>query len=196
MENNAPRNLHRLLQWSAPIVLLAAAAALQWAGLQRALRYDRALIQAGQWWRLLTGNLVHLGWNHLLLDGAALILLWVLFGDSYRLGQWLLIAVVAMLGVGVGLYLFDPRLAWYVGLSGMLHGIYAAGTVAMARRDRRQATLFALLLTGKLVWEQWHGAAATTVALIGGAVVVDAHLYGSIAGLAAGLLFALGRPSQ
>ncbi|MEJ2554278.1 MAG: hypothetical protein P8079_09855, partial [Gammaproteobacteria bacterium] len=30
------------------------------------LRYDRGAILHGQWWRILTGNVVHLGWPHLL----------------------------------------------------------------------------------------------------------------------------------
>lgn len=188
MDNNAVRYFRALAHWSLPIVLLSVAFALQLAGLQHAMRYDRALIRAGEWWRLLTGNLVHLGWYHLLMDGTALLLIWTLFGRCYRLWQWSAIILAALLSVSIGLYLFDPRLAWYVGLSGMLHGIYAAGTVAVARRDKPRAALFGLLLAGKLVWEQLHGAAATTVALIGGAVVVDAHLYGAVAGLAAGLV--------
>ena len=36
------------------------------------LRYDRLAVAAGQWWRLFTGNYVHLGWTHVLLDAAGL----------------------------------------------------------------------------------------------------------------------------
>ena len=196
MYNNTIRNLFKSMHWVLPAALLTIATGLQWSGLEPLLRYDRALIRQGEWWRLLTGNLVHLGWNHFLLDGAALILLWLLFGYSYRLWQWLSVIIFTMLSVGVGLYLFNPHLAWYVGLSGLLHGIYAAGLVAVAREDKRQAALYGLLLTGKLVWEQLHGPAAATGALIGGAVVVDAHLYGSVAGLATGLLFTFVRSPE
>lgn len=190
-----PTLSRRLLDWSIPFTLLVIACTLQAAGLQSTLRYDRALVAAGEWWRLMTGNMVHLGWVHLLMDGTALILLWILFGDRYRLWQWCLIILIAMLSVGVGLYLFDPQTAWYVGLSGALHGVYAAGTVAEARNNPMRGSLFGLLLVGKLVREQLYGPAAVTVALIGGAVVVDAHLYGSIGGLVAGLMFALGKPA-
>lgn len=177
-----------LVGWSIPAALLIVACALQLAKSQDVMRYDRSLIASGEWWRLLTGNLVHLGWHHFFLDGAGVVLLWLLFGAVYRQWQWGVIVVASMLGVGAGLYLFDPGLLWYVGLSGMLHGIYAAGVVGMTRRERRFSLLLALLLAGKLAWEQWHGAAAATVALIGGAVIVDAHLYGALAGLLAGLL--------
>lgn len=65
---------------------------------------------------------------HLLLDGAALLLLWHLFGRRFRLRHWLIITTVTMLGVSTGLYLFNPRLVTYVGLSGMLHGLHAVIT--------------------------------------------------------------------
>lgn len=180
------RALPALRYWSLPLGLLALATALQVTGLQNALRYDRIQIDAGQWWRLLTANLVHLGWMHLLLDGAALVLVWLLLGHRFRIWQWLLIAGLSMLGVGAGLYLFDPRLVTYVGLSGMLHGLYAAGTVALARRDKPLALICALLLAGKLAWEQCCGPDPFTAELIGGAIVVNAHLYGAITGLIAG----------
>ena len=32
---------------------------------QRVLWYDREAVAAGEYWRILTGNLVHLGWMHL-----------------------------------------------------------------------------------------------------------------------------------
>lgn len=186
----ARRVLPVLGHWALPLGLLALATGLQAAGLQDALRYDRTRIDAGQWWRLLTGNLVHLGWMHLLLDGTALLLVWYLLGHGFRLWQWLIITGLSMLGVGAGLYLFDPRLITYVGLSGMLHGLYAAGTVALARRDKPFALLLAVLLAGKLAWEQCCGPDPLTAELIGGSIVVNAHLYGAVTGLLLGLVFA------
>lgn len=74
----------------------------------------------------------------------------------------------------------------YVGLSGMLHGLYAAGTVGIARRDKPMALMFAVLLIGKLAWEQSVGPDPFTAEFIGGAIVVNAHLYGAVTGLASG----------
>src|SRR5690606_21249305 len=48
--------------------------------LHRSLWYDRADIAAGQWWRLLTGNFVHLGWSHLWLNVGALVIgTWIFY---------------------------------------------------------------------------------------------------------------------
>jgi len=56
------------------IVLISTALALGGQTVTEALRYQRGAILDGQWWRLISGNLVHLGWSHLLLNLAGLIL--------------------------------------------------------------------------------------------------------------------------
>ena len=48
--------------------------------LRMLLQYDRAALATGEWWRLVTGHLVHLGWDHLALNVAGLIGLWWLYG--------------------------------------------------------------------------------------------------------------------
>ena len=42
------------------------------------LRYDRAALAAGQWWRLLTAHVVHLGLEHAALNSLGLVLMWAL----------------------------------------------------------------------------------------------------------------------
>lgn len=91
-----------LRHWLLPIGLLTVATVLQAAGLQHVLAYNPAEIRAGQWWRLLTGNVVHLGWMHLLLDGAGLVLVWVLFGRRFQIWQWLVITAFRCWASAVG----------------------------------------------------------------------------------------------
>src|SRR5690606_33885017 len=45
-----------------------------------ALRYERADVLAGEWWRLLSGHVVHLGVSHLVLNLAGLVLIGWIFG--------------------------------------------------------------------------------------------------------------------
>jgi rhomboid family GlyGly-CTERM serine protease len=146
---------------------------------QAALRYDRAGLLAGQWWRLLSGHFIHLGFEHALLDVAGLILMWALFARDYSIRAWLLIVTLSVVGVDAGLWLFSSTTQWYVGSSGMLHGVLAAGTCAHLRRRDPDGGVLALFLVGKLVYEQSRGALPLTS---GGAVIVDAHLYGAIGG--------------
>jgi len=153
-----------------------------------ALRYERSAIQAGEVWRLITGNLVHLGWEHLLLNLTGLILIWLLFGQLLSLRQWLIVIAVSCLAVGLGLLLFDPELDWYVGLSGMLHGLFVTGILINLRKGYKLEWLLLLVIIAKLAWEQIHGSMPGTTEIAGGVVIVNAHLYGAISGIATGLL--------
>ena len=152
---------------------------------QLALRYDRDALAAGQWWRLLTGHVIHLGYEHAVLDVAGLALLWALFARDYSARGWLLIIGMSILGIDAGLWLLSSTTQWYVGSSGVLHGVLAAGTCAHLRRREPDGWILALLLIGKLLYEQTLGALPLTS---GGAVIVDAHLYGATAGAVAALL--------
>lgn len=147
------------------------------------LRYEREGILNGQVWRLLTGHLMHLGWPHLLLNLAGLALLWIIFGRLLSFARWIVALTCCALGVSLGLLLFHPELDWYVGMSGVLHGMFVIGAVAGIRSGYRAEWLLLGLLTLKLAWEQIQGATSATTEFIGGAVIVDAHLYGAITGL-------------
>jgi rhomboid family GlyGly-CTERM serine protease len=152
---------------------------------QSALRYDREALAAGQWWRLLSAHVIHLGFEHALLDVAGLALMWALFAGDYRWRGWLLILGLSVAGVDAGLWLLSSTTQWYVGSSGVLHGVLAAGTAAHLRARQPDGWILALFLVGKLVYEQSAGALPLTA---GGTVIVDAHLYGAIAGALAALL--------
>jgi rhomboid family GlyGly-CTERM serine protease len=157
---------------------------------REALRYERIAVLSGELWRLATGHLVHGSTLHLILNGAGLLLIAALFPRDYSPAAWLLIAVMSIAAIDLGFVFYEPQLEWYVGLSGVLHGALAAGAVAWLRRESRPVALaLAVILLGKLVWEQTHGALPLSGDL---PVVVDAHLYGAIGGLGAGLMLWLG----
>ena len=150
-----------------------------------ALRYDRAALAAGQWWRLLSGHVIHLGYEHAILDAAGLVLMWALFARDYSARAWILIIGSSLLAVDAGLWLLSSTVQWYVGSSGVLHGVLAAGTCAHLRRREPDRWVLAGLLLAKLVYEQSRGALPLTA---GGSVIVDAHLYGAAGGALAALL--------
>jgi rhomboid family GlyGly-CTERM serine protease len=151
------------------------------------LRYDRADIAAGQWWRLLTAHIAHLGLHHAVLNVLGLLLVWALFAREWRPRQWAFIMAFVIVVIDCGLWLRDPHVAWYVGASGALHGMMAAGVLSYMRRRDPLGWIMAALLAAKLGFEQLHG--PLPFAGKGVPVVVDAHLYGVLGGLtAAGLL--------
>ena len=149
------------------------------------LRYERAAIGTGQAWRLLTGHFVHLDLQHALLNVIGLCLLWTLFAGFFTFGEAVFILLLSVASIDTGFWLLDPSLQWYVGASGLLHGVMAAGTLQLLRlRDRLAWPTLALFLA-KLTWEQLQGPLPLES---NGPVVVNAHLYGAAGGLAAGML--------
>jgi len=143
------------------------------------LRFDRAGIAAGGWWRLLTAHIVHLDVHHLILNELGLVLVWSLFAQDFDAVDWCAIVLAGALSISCGLWWLSPKVTWYVGASGVLHTVMAAGTAKhLAERAWDRWFLF-LGLCGKLIWEQ---SGAPTQPL----VVVDAHLYGAISGFVVG----------
>jgi rhomboid family GlyGly-CTERM serine protease len=120
----------------------------------------------------------------MLMNLLALALLWALLGETLTLAAWSLLLLSCALFDGLGLLLFNPAVEWYVGLSGVLHGLFLAGALAGLASGRRDALLLFVALVVKLAWEQLAGPLPGSAAAAGGPVVVDAHLYGAIAGTA------------
>ena len=160
-------------------------------------RWQRDAIDTGEYWRLVSGHLVHLGFGHLWPNLVALAIIGLLFEDVFRNVDWARIGAAAMLAIDVGLYVLDPEVSWYVGLSGVLHGYVAAGALALIVRGERLGVVLSIGVAAKLIFEQVFGPVPFTAASVGGPVVVAAHLYGAIgAVLAAGATVLVRRRSR
>ena len=160
--------------------------AISGAEVGHALRYERETILSGQVWRLITGSLVHLNWSHLILNITGLIMISAIFGEVINARGWLIVSVGCALGVGLGLLFFNPGVNFYVGFSGVLHGLFAASLMVESDIQQRTRTVMLGLLLGKLLWEQIQGPLPGTAAAAGGNVIVDAHLYGAVTGIVLG----------
>ena len=147
------------------------------------LEYRRSAIAAGEWWRLLTGHLMHLNLWHLGLNLTGFLLCWYFFPDLLtrrRLWLWLLVSMVL---VSAGFWFLDPTLEGYVGLSGVLHGLLVMCLLVGFRGHPRLHGLVLLVVAGRLIWEQWPNYDVDYLRhLIGGSVYVNAHLYGALVG--------------
>jgi rhomboid family GlyGly-CTERM serine protease len=181
--------------WTVPGIIMACSLLLEFAGDsgRLALRFDRAAIIGGDFWRLLTGHLVHLGWAHLILNVLGLMLVWLLCGRAFSPRAWCLVMLMVLAGIDFGLWFLDPALEWYVGLSGLLHGMLMAGILALLFAGSREALVLGLVVAGKILWEQLSGPLPGSEGLAGAAVVVNAHLYGALAGIAAAMVVRVAR---
>lgn len=188
--------LQRLLSFHSatavfPVVLAAVLLAFHALGADAVpvLRYERSAVLAGEAWRLVTGHLVHadlvhLGWNVL-----GVLIVAFLFARDFSWRQWLVILVVSTATTDLGFLLLEPQLEWYVGFSGVLHGLMAAGLVAWLRTESRDAITWIVtgLFAAKLAWEHFAGPLPFTAASLELPVVHEAHTYGAIGGGLAGL---------
>jgi len=150
---------------------------------KEALRYDRVWIGQGEVWRLLSGHFAHLSWSHLALNSVGLLLVWFLIGGAYTLRSWALIVGVTLATMDAGFWFLNPELYWYVGMSGLLHGLLAAGIVTRLKDIDAETAILLLLLIAKISWEQWSGPVPGSESTSGGPVIVDAHLYGALGGV-------------
>jgi rhomboid family GlyGly-CTERM serine protease len=143
------------------------------------LRYDRGAIAAGGWWRLLTAHTVHLDLHHLVLNELGLVLMWALFAADFDAVEWCIIVTSGALAISSGLWWLSPRVGWYVGASGVLHAVMAAGCARHLAERTWDRWLLLVILCAKLAYEQLGGREPPMV-------VVDAHLYGAVCGFAVG----------
>ncbi|RYZ63550.1 MAG: rhombosortase, partial [Proteobacteria bacterium] len=134
------------------IVLALLALAIGGDAVRDGLEWRRSALADGQWWRLATGHLVHLDLTHAALNAVGLVLVWALYARAWSPGQWLAIVGVVVASIDAGLWVFVPSLHWYVGASGLLHGLIVAGLVSQLRHERGVAIVVGALLLAKIVY--------------------------------------------
>jgi rhomboid family GlyGly-CTERM serine protease len=148
------------------------------------LRFDRAAIDGGQWWRLLSCHFVHLGAGHLWMDTLGLALLLLFFRDVFAPRDWAATVTIGALAIGFLLYLRDPQLGRYVGISGVLHTMLFAGLLLSFRHNPVLNGVVFIAMAARIWTEQQPGYDVNYLReSIGGAVMVNAHWYGALVSL-------------
>lgn len=146
-------------------------------------------VNDGQWWRLITSQFVHLGFNHTLLNIVGYLIIAAAFREDITPREEAISLLLSVIGVGVGIHWFSPEIAWYAGLSGAIYGLLAHNLIVGFPRSPILSVLFGLFLAGKFYYEQFiSGPDTVTAEFIGAAVAIDSHLYGAITGVITGLI--------
>ena len=172
---------------TAGLVALCAAASLLSA---EALQYDRARVEAGEVWRLLTGQMVHWTARMAMLD----------LGMLLGLGAWLeargdrrAAGLALLLGGGLtalAIQVFSPSLTLYRGSSGLASALFVLAALRIARSRARAPRALALLAVGLFLAKTTMELATRQTVFAGplpaGVEVVPlVHLFGGIGGVAA-----------
>ncbi|OUR59805.1 rhombosortase [Colwellia sp. 39_35_sub15_T18] len=153
--------------------------------------YQKQLLGQGEIWRLFTGHFLHTNNYHLLLNLAALIMLWLLHGRFYSKSNYIALFLLAALITSLGLYYFSPHLTQYVGLSGVLHGVFVFGALMDIRAKDKTGYLLFIGVWLKIAHEQIYGASTDISTLIAANVAIDAHLWGALGGLLFSIIYLL-----
>ncbi len=170
------------------IILTLANTPLLFGGFTDQLIYLPQKVFAGQWWRLLTHPFVHVSFYHLLLDGAAFLLLYAQLAEkstAKRLGYLLCIHVAVVLAVTMSLP--SVQAAGYCGLSGLAHGLMALWCLERmgGQNDKTERKLAIGIFTGllaKCIYEVAAGHVFFASMHLGsvGVPVVSSHLAGVV----------------
>ena len=151
--------------------------------------YQRSLISQGEMWRLFTGHLLHTNGIHLLLNLAALLMLWALHGRFYTITNYVVLFLLSAISTSIGIYYYNPSLLQYVGLSGILHGIFVFGALMDINAKDKTGYLLFIGVWLKIAHEQVYGASSDVSDLIEASVAVDAHLWGAVGGLVFSIIY-------
>jgi rhomboid family GlyGly-CTERM serine protease len=156
------------------------------------LSLAQAKVHEMQWWRIITGNFVHFGWAHTLMNLAAFLLCSFALLGGFSLRAFISLLLFCCVIVGSGIYFWNPEYETYAGLSGVLHGLIVAGLLVNHRHKFWINCILIALVFAKVIHENLPGYTNTELQdLLPVDVAYSAHLYGAIAGLCFGLIHLL-----
>lgn len=148
------------------------------------LEYNHNGIAKGQIWRLISGHFVHLNVLHAALNSAGLVLCIVIFGSPRNLAYSCIYLIIMALFISSSLFFFSPEIAYYLGLSGLLHAVVIHFLMLGYSQHRLLYGLGLLLMAAKLALEQLPLFDVFYLQdVIGDQVIIESHLYGAIGAL-------------
>ena len=158
--------------------------------LQDLLQFDRPRIANGEVWRLVTCHAVHYAPEHAARDVAGFAVLGALLERESR-AVMLSALAVAVIAVAFVLWVVEPDLGVYRGLSALVFTLLGTYCAVAPGRGSHPPTMAVVVLVAALLWigVQWvsigdPGIAGSTAYV----PVASAHLAGLCVGVAAALL--------
>ncbi|MBV2127360.1 MAG: rhombosortase [Candidatus Thiodiazotropha sp. (ex Ctena orbiculata)] len=143
--------------------------------------FDLSPVMSGEWWRLLTGQLIHSDWEHWFWNAAALAVL-----GSYLEQQskylWFQGMLAGMISINLLLLSDWSQITRYCGLSGALNTLLAVALFHYWRETRSAWVIVAALVSmSKLMIELLSGTSLLTQ--LSWPPFPPAHLAGTLAGV-------------
>ena len=141
-----------------------------------------------EYWRVITGHLVHTNLQHCILNLTGLGFIYYAFVTQINWKESFSILIILMLGISLCLGLFDKM--YYYGFSAVLHGYLAFLLIRYWSAAPIMHSGLLLTVITKVVLENTGNLSSveTTSALIDAPVATQSHAYGLIIGLLSGFL--------
>ncbi|MCW9028710.1 MAG: rhombosortase [Kangiella sp.] len=153
------------------------------------MAYDRVLVEDGQWWRLITANVIHLGGWHTLMNLASLWLISFIFQPLLKMSYWISWVLLLYFVNILAMHLWTPHIIHYVGMSGALYGLIAACATAELRLGVKLSGILLIVVGIKIFIPEIIGVQSEYDEFLGGSVVEESHIIGFIEGLILGLVW-------
>ena len=173
---------------------IAVIATLIWLGGEQShelLRYDASAVARGEFWRVLTGHIVHSNGWHLLLNLASLIMIGTLFSEHLSAKLWILAFSLSAVSVSACYFWLTPEFRYYVGLSAVLYGVIIIGALLDIKGQPLTGWVVLVFVTARVIWQQYSGSMDSLAEIIEDRVAVESHLYGIVTGYILGGLLLL-----
>lgn len=172
-----------LTDWLTPLMLalLFLAGGLFWDDWQ----WQRTAIAEGQWWRLLTGQFAHATWAHGVSNFAAVAIAALIAPRWLNGWPGMLLLFPLAAGVGLGIWWFNPDIAFYHGFSGIGHGWMMVAFAWSPYLSPWPKVLAVVIIQSKVVWEDstMYQLAQFSGYFTDADVLTDAHWYGVLLAL-------------
>ena len=156
-----------------------------------ALMYHRSGIVSGEFWRVLSGHIVHSNGWHLLLNLASLLMIGLLFSQHLTRLFWLLVFVLSGLMISACYFWIAPEYEYYVGLSAVLYAVIIIGALLDIKEQPLIAVLILVIVTARVIWQQYSGSMDSLAELIEDRVAIESHLFGICSGYVLGIILLL-----
>jgi rhomboid family GlyGly-CTERM serine protease len=175
---------HRSMPWLTITLLSVSLVAYLYSPAAGALIFDRSAIRQGQWWRWMTGHIVHLSPIHLITDGMAFGVVATIL-EMVRPRFWVLLITT---GAAISAFLWWalPGLALYGGLSGLAYGLAVYAAISLTESGtlwRRLGWTAIGLAAGKTLLEIMCGNSLSILSRDGFIPLAQSHAVGMITSL-------------
>jgi len=143
--------------------------------------YHRNIFLEDILWQGFTPTLVHINWSHWLLNMINFYMIIIFFNGVWN--GWILIQLFTLgsLFILLMLYLFNPSIEQYAGMSGVLYTLVVYGVIKIYNKQKFLSIIIGVLILIKLLMDaKINHFMGVDIFLISVNVIIDVHWYGTI----------------